>query len=196
MYKLCKTEQSTQRQREIERSLLDLMSKKNYNDITITELCDGLDMPRKTFYRYFDSKDGALYALIEHTMFEYFTSQSKSVMAERILKRELEQFFDFWLKHREFLKILDDNGLLGKIIDVSVYFPINDMIVVSKFLPDDSDWTRERIFKYSICLLIFQMIDWYRDDFSTSVSGMAELSCRLLSRPLFPNLESIGIISG
>ena len=40
MYKLCKTEQSARRQRKIEDCLLDIMRTKNFDDITITELCE------------------------------------------------------------------------------------------------------------------------------------------------------------
>ena len=80
MYKLCKTEQSAKRQREIEGALFDLLMKKSYSDITVTEICDVLSMPRKAFYRYFDSKDDTLYALIEHTMAEYndFPAKARS----------------------------------------------------------------------------------------------------------------------
>ena len=51
MYKLCKTEQSAQRQRELEYGLLDAMLVKNYEDISISDLCDHLQIPRKSFYR-------------------------------------------------------------------------------------------------------------------------------------------------
>ena len=71
MYKLCKTEQSAKRQREIEGKLLALMWQKHFDDISITELCEFVGMPRKSFYRYFDSKEDALEALIDHTLGEY-----------------------------------------------------------------------------------------------------------------------------
>lgn len=38
---------------------------------TIMELCSWLDIPRKAFYRYFSSKEGALYALIDHTLMDF-----------------------------------------------------------------------------------------------------------------------------
>ena len=195
MYKLCKTEQSTKRQREIERVLFDIMMKKAYSDITVTELCDSLSMPRKAFYRYFDSKDDALYALIEHTMAEYngfsFDSDKGKV---RTLKREVEKYFDFWKEHKLLLDALYKNHMLEKIIEVSVSFPVNDMVSIKKFLPDDSDWARERVFKFAICGLVFQMLDWYRDDFKASTSDMARLACRTLSKPLFPDLDKLGIV--
>ena len=54
MYKLCKTEQSAMRQRQLEQGLLQLMQTKRYEEISISDLCQRMGMPRKTFYRYFD----------------------------------------------------------------------------------------------------------------------------------------------
>ena len=71
MYKMCKTEQSARRQRELELGLLEAMKTQRYEDISISELCGTLGIPRKTFYRYFDSKDGALYGMIDHTLLDY-----------------------------------------------------------------------------------------------------------------------------
>ena len=71
MYKLCKTEQSAQRQRQLEEGLLTAMKTKRYEEITISDLCEQMDIPRKSFYRYFSSKDGALHALIDHTLLDF-----------------------------------------------------------------------------------------------------------------------------
>ena len=193
MYKLCKTEQSAKRQKEIEKALLEAMEKKSYGDITITELCDNLEMPRKAFYRYFDSKEDTLYALIEHTMSEY--QNFSAVGGERVkkLRKEIEQYYLFWFQNKRLLDVLDKNNMLGKLIEVSVNFPVNDMVSMKKFLPDDSDLIREKIFKFAVCGLVFQMIDWYRDGFKMNVADVAMISCRILSKPLFPNLDKLGI---
>jgi len=195
MYKLCKTEQSAKRQREIENTLLSLMSKKPFNEISITELCEKMDMPRKTFYRYFDSKEDTLYALIEHTMTEYqgfaATPNNDGV---RTLMGEIENYYKFWICHKPLLDALHKNNMIEKIIDVSMHFPINDMVSLQKFLPDDSAWAREKIFNFAVCGLCFQMIDWYRGGFKTSITDMAKISCRTLSKPLFPNLDKLGIV--
>jgi hypothetical protein len=37
------------------------------------------------------------------------------------------------------------------------------------------------------------MIDWYKDGFKTSILDMARISCRTLSKPLFPDLDKLGI---
>ena len=68
MYKTCHTEESTRRQRELEQGLLEAMGRQPYKKITLTELCRQLNVPRKTFYRYFPTKEDCLLALIDHTL--------------------------------------------------------------------------------------------------------------------------------
>lgn len=195
MYKLCKTEQSAQRQREIEQALFSMMEKKNFVDITITEICLSLNMPRKTFYRYFDSKDDALYALIEHTMFEYSGfHEENNESVERTLKKEIYGFFDFWVQRKHFLDVFNRNFMLDKLIEVSVNLPIKDVVSISKFLPDDNEWAQKKIFKFAVGGLTTALVDWYKEGFKTNISDMVDLSCRILSQPLFPGLERVGII--
>ena len=66
MYKLCKTEQSAKRQREIEMTLMRQMQTKRFDDVSVSEICDEMKMPRKAFYRYFDSRDGAFIFCFGH----------------------------------------------------------------------------------------------------------------------------------
>lgn len=192
MYKLCKTERATARQREIELSLLDAMSHRRFEDITVSELCDGISVPRKAFYRYFDSKEGALRALIDHTLTD-FGKKTPSSERRRSLTRDIECFFLFWQEHKILLDALEKSGLFSHLIDAALDFPIRDMVSLEKFLPDDSDAMRRSIFKFAICGLMFTMLSWYKSGFAESPHDMARTTCRMLSRPLFPNLDKIGI---
>ena len=70
-YKACKTPQSAQRQREVVECLVDMMRTQQYGDITVCALCQRAQMPRKAFYRYFETKDDVFEALVELTMLEY-----------------------------------------------------------------------------------------------------------------------------
>ena len=91
MYKLCVSEQSAQRQRELEAGLLELMQTRSYEDITVSDLCDHLEIPRKAFYRYFSGKDGALHALLDHTLLEY--PQLDSPGSEQEIRSSMETYF-------------------------------------------------------------------------------------------------------
>lgn len=195
MYKLCKTEQSAKRQRAIENCLFEIMKDKIYEDITITELCEEMNMPRKAFYRYFDSKDDALNALVDHTMSEYSGfSVDRSKETKRLLVNELETYFLFWYERRELLSVLDRSGLIGILIERTINYPLGDRIFISKFLPYDDPKMVETVFKFTLSGLVYTMINWYRGGFSSSIREMAEIACRLLRDPLFPNLSNLGIM--
>lgn len=194
MYKLCKTEQSTRRQKEIENCFVNILQTKSYEDITITEICSGMNMPRKAFYRYFDSKDDVLTAVIDHTMSEYNGfSVDRSNESRRSLVLELEEYFAFWKKKRDLIYALDKSGLIGHLIERIVNFPIADRVLVSKFLPNDDERMRERVLRFSFAGLAYTMICWYEEDFKTSTLEMAESACRMMKEPLFPGLKDHGI---
>ena len=77
--------------------MLEVMATRRYEDITIMELCSWLVIPRKAFYRYFSSKEGALYALIDHTLMDFsvdFLAHDPAATYST-----LEHFFSFW-QHR------------------------------------------------------------------------------------------------
>lgn len=194
MYKACKTERSAARQRLIERELLEMMKRVAYDDITITELCDEAKIPRKAFYRYFDSKDAALHGLIEHTLSEFHSRKFDEPNA-RSLHRELEDFFVFWYEHRELLAVLDRNHLLGMITQASTNFPIGNIVSLQRLLPDEeNDAMRVTIFKFAIGGLVSIMFEWYNDGFRSSVPDIARRAVRILSKPPFPHLDKLGIV--
>ena len=192
MYKVCKTERSAQRQRMIENTLLSLMKKSSYDSITITELCEAAGIPRKAFYRYFESKDAALHGLVEHNLSDYHMDRVDPTVPRSLLG-ELEQFFIFWYEKKELLDVLNKNELLGIIITASTEFPIGNMISLQRLLPDDDDRMRVLVFKFAIGGLISVMLDWYHGGFVDPVSDIAKRAVRILSKPPFPNLDKIGI---
>ena len=49
MYKHCSTEESALRQRQFENCLLELMHQTPYSQITIGDLCDRMQLSRKSF---------------------------------------------------------------------------------------------------------------------------------------------------
>ena len=192
MYKQCRTEQSAKRQRAIEKALERLMLTRRIDEITVSELCDKSEIPRKAFYRYFDSIDGALHAMIDHTMSEFHSFGSRYTIHERrSLQRDIEQYFIFWKERRDFLDALDRSSLLGFLIQKSLNYSVSDMMNPEKFLPHDGEWDRSQVFKFAVCGLMTMMIEWYKGGFVTSTTEMARLACRVLSEPLFPNIANI-----
>ena len=194
MYKLCKTEQSAKRQREIEQGLFEMMKSTSYDNVTVSALCESMNIPRKAFYRYFDSKEDALRAFVDHTMFEFDSyTQSESAKGKRSLVAELKITFDYWHERKDVLRAFERCGRLDIIFERAVRFPFADKITISRFLPEESDTEREWIFKFIASGITMMIFEWYRSGFSASSEQMAEIAKRIITKPLFSGLERIGI---
>lgn len=91
-------------------ALLELMKHKPFDTITISELSAQAQYDRRTYYRYFKSIDDILALHCAWIM--------KEMAAITIRKGKLTpysgflSYFEFWDKHRDFLKLLDRQHLL------------------------------------------------------------------------------------
>lgn len=190
MYKLCKTEQSAARQRELEAGLLKAMETTRYEDISVSDLCDQLRIPRKSFYRYFTSKDGALHALLDHTLieFEAFTMGYEKG-GTRTIHLDLESFFAFWIQHRDLLDALARSGMTGMLIERAIAFALTDDILPKRFLPGDSLEMQQHITMFGVCGLMSMVMTWHSTGFSKPAAEMAKIAVRMLDQPLFPQAE-------
>ena len=191
MYKLCKTEQSTARQHELEHGLLTAMSTRRFEDISVSDLCDQLGVPRKSFYRYFSSKDGALQALIDHTLMEYECSPLLTAPGEpRTQQKEMERFFLFWLQKRLFLDAMTRNNLTGMLINRSVTYALSGAPLPRPYLLNEPKEVQDHVVTFAVCGLISLMLNWYQGGFVHSPRYMARLAVRLISQPLFPDVNA------
>lgn len=103
MYKVCKTEKSIERQKLFQTTLLSMMEKQKFQDITVTSLCKKMDAPRKAFYRYYDALEDVLTAVIDEAITEAFLYLE--------VKVDLEGFFAYWKSKKYLLDVLEINGL-------------------------------------------------------------------------------------
>jgi AcrR family transcriptional regulator len=192
LYKLCKTEQSAARQRELEAGLLAAMNTRRFEEISVSDLCDQLGVPRKSFYRYFSSKDGALQALLDHTLMEYESSPVLTAPNEkRTIQKELERFFRFWLQKKPFLDVLQRSKLTSLLIQRAIAYTLSGALLPRRFLPQDTKEVQEQIVTFTICGLMSIMLTWHEAGYLQSPQHMARLAVRLVSQPLFPNIDTL-----
>lgn len=191
MYKLCKTEQSAQRQRQLEEGLLKVMLTKHFEEVSVSELCDQLQVPRKSFYRYFSSKDGALHALIDHTLMQYESfTLSRQRKEGRTMVSELENLFQFWLVHRDLLDALMRSSMSGVLIERAIGHAVSEAVMPRRFLPRDSQEMAKQVTMFGVCGLMSMVLTWHHDGYPQSPAQMARIAARLISQPLFPNIDA------
>ena len=192
MYKLCKTEQSAARQRQLEEGLLQAMQNHHFEEISVSDLCDQLGIPRKSFYRYFSSKEGALQALLDHTLLEYEGFAASVVNGEpRTLRRDLEQFFLFWIENKPLLDALRHSNMSGVLIERAIAHALSDTVMPKRFLPEDTRETQQQITMFGVCGLMSMVLTWHHEDYQLSARQMGAIAARLLCKPLFPNAENL-----
>ena len=188
MYKLCKTEQSAARQRELELALAAMMLVRRYEDISVSEFCSYAGIPRKAFYRYFSSKDGALYALIDHTMLDYEHMRDTEPVSGREQMRELESFFLFWKRQKPVLDALEFSGLSGVLLERSIE-SIETNAMLRRGQTADSEFVQKQILRFVVSGIMIMMVNWHHDGYRKSPREMADLATRMMHEPLYPYVK-------
>ncbi len=183
MYKNCQTEQSVRRQRQLEKGLLQMMLHRAYEDITVGELCAQLQIPRKSFYRYFSGKEGALYSLIDHTLEDFYRMPVPAPKSRGNAVGDLDLFFAFWYDNKLLLDALRRNSLSGILVERANRFALREGFFPQKFkaIPEQ---TREIGLSFAVCGLMAMTLSWHSQGFPISPDEMTRLAMGMLTTPL------------
>lgn len=185
MYKQCRTEQSSKRQRELEQGLLQAMLKQQYEEISVSTLCTEIGIPRKAFYRYFSGKDGALFSMLDRALMDFeIHSTSREMYEPETPMDYMEHVFVYWTEHRELLDALKKSNLSALLIQRALDFSQN-IDAIPRFMLIRDRRLREYGTMFMVCGLMTMIVQWHNDGFTKSITEMAELTMQLLTQPLF-----------
>lgn len=190
MYKQCKTEQSAARQRELEKALLAAMGHHPFDEISISALCAQAEIPRKSFYRYFSSKEGALYALLDHTLIELETVHlSADTIRHLSMIEYLERFFQYWQDNKLLLDGLSRSGLEGLLVQRTIHLVTGEEAVFSEqtYLSPPRKGPGNWAALVQVCGLLSMVLHWYHLGYRESPAQMAEIAREVLTKPLLPD---------
>lgn len=179
MYKHCATEESAQRQRQLEGCLQELLLTDSYEHITISHICDRAGISRKSFYRYFSSKDGCLCALLDHAIIDgasfYFPGlnddKSPQVIYERLLR--------YWKEKHELLDVLSRNGLNTQLIERMVLYVMqeeNDF----RFLRNGMENDAHEFNLFYVGGVMTLILDWHKSGYRKSILQMSKILTELI----------------
>lgn len=179
MYKICHTEASSLRQREMELQLLQAMRLQPYDKITLTELCRMIQVPRKTFYRYFPTKDDCLLSLIDHTLSDCNDLALRGWNGNSQLNREsVLHFFRYWLEHRDFLDVIKENQLRYLLLE-------RTSVIVDRMKESGSkgSFARDQVEYFIAHGLMETVLRWHSCGFPAAPEEMAEALDPILDSP-------------
>lgn len=188
MYKECKREQSAERQKKIESTLIMLMQKKDFTEITVTEICKVCQIPRKAFYRYFEFKEDVLRAYTDHMLqncMEYvFQDRTLNELGRKDIEELLYRYYIFWQKNPELLHGFLTSRILGELY-VSVWkFTTGSITWMKKneyLMTEKLD--KERIY-FIISGLLSTTLLWHRTQYKDAPQIMAIRTFDILTEPL------------
>lgn len=179
MYKTCHTESSSRRQRELEAGLLLAMQAQPYPKITLSDLCRDLKVPRKTFYRYFPTRDDALLALIDHTLSDCNADVLTGWDGDLELRQaNLARFFSYWRQQERFLDAIRDNGFQNLLLDRTAV-----IVDTMKQTQPRTDFARDQVEYFVAQGLMSTVLRWHRFGFPSPPEEMAGVFSRLLHSP-------------
>lgn len=167
-------------------SLLELLEKKDYSDITINMIADHANLGRRTFYRHFKTKDDAMKYITELLMDQFadtIINNHSSGMEEVAVA-----YFQFWEQYIDILLLLKKAHVLYFIEDNLAELIIN---VAKKVKHIPKGIPLEKLtkiyekynYEFSIKLAGFwrATIIWCEENPRKSPEEMAEIITKLLA---------------
>jgi len=94
-------------------SLLILMGKKPFDEISIQEITAKAGVNRSTYYRNFTSKTEIINYYFDNLHKEYYKDMTPDITTEQ----NLYELFNYYYKHKEDLLLIHKNGLSHLILD-------------------------------------------------------------------------------
>ena len=179
MYKHCATEESARRQRQLESCLLELMLQQEFSQITISHICDRAGISRKSFYRYFSSKEGCLCALLDHAIIDgasYYLPSHAENQSEHIV---YERFFQYWKDHRQLLDVLNQNNLSMLLVERMLVYISQEEQEFRILYKNQTDDAHERSLFY-IGGIMSMVLDWHRTGYQKSITHMSRILGELI----------------
>ena len=178
MYKHCNTEESAHRQRQLEQCLLELMADIPYANITIGQICDMAGISRKSFYRYFDSKDGCLDALLDHVIMD---GSAHSIFATNQKKTTPEfcvRIFEYWQRQTPLLDALEKNGQSMQLLQRTIRYILEEEPDYARYMGIPNHSVMEHVV-YSVSGVMGLVLAWHHERYQKNAEQMGEVLYQL-----------------
>ena len=184
MYLQCTTEESALRQRQFELTLLDMMGTKPYNQITVGQMCQKVGISRNAFYRYFDSKEDVLYALIDCTLMDFYQTQPDHLHSVDSYREQIGPFLRYWMEQKPLLDALEKNSLDGKLLERCMEHTVQRHFDAAHYPLLGTGESRHQVMLFAINGIFSLILDWHHKGYVQSIEQMVETMERIMLKPL------------
>ena len=174
MYKHCNTEESARRQRQLEQCLLELLADTAYENITISQICDLAGVSRKSFYRYFDSKDDCLHALLDHVVMDgssYYMSESDDTVTG---PEFCVRIFEYWQRQTALLDAMARDGQSIQILQRIIRYILEEEPDYARYMGISKNSVMEHVV-FTVSGVMGLVLTWHHEGYRKTAAEMGEL---------------------
>ncbi|MGL5066500.1 MAG: TetR/AcrR family transcriptional regulator [Sarcina sp.] len=162
----------------ISTAILEILKEKEFDKISITEICDKAEVARKTFYRNFNNKEDVIKSSIDLKLSEF---TSTGVLTKGINPVDIsESYIQFWYDRKDFLKLLYERDLFN-ILNYKYDVYMQDL---RRLIKGEEEETPEiEYFLKFISGGFWNVLQtWVRKDFKESPKELANLTAMYMER--------------
>jgi AcrR family transcriptional regulator len=147
------------------------LQEKPYDKVTISDICRRAKVSRKTFYRYFHSKQACLLAVIDRHL---------SASYEEATQGGLQAYFIYWRRNSAFLQTLRANELYPLLVEQAVLFIKQSLAL---------NWDACRI-HFVVTGVLCVIVQWIELGCEETVDDLGKELHKVLSVPLLTLLSN------
>ena len=172
------------RQKQIEESLFENLLQRPYPSVSISDLCHQLGISRKSFYNYFPDKDSCFRAIISRKLHTCILRLSSDLPENATEEDAIAYYLSYWKDEKNLFDIIVRNNLLSLLMDQCIKFLREEDQNILPFLNTPQLKTDEFVLAGFVSIQITLLLQWYLQNFSTSLEEMVRTYQRTIYQPL------------
>lgn len=186
MEKLCKTAKAEQKKEALEKALLELMALNDYNDISVIQICEKTNAPRRRFYQYFSTKDDLLHSMIIHFIekIDYYEIISIS-SGYSSTQNELSRCLRFWKENKRVLDILEKNHLTAYLVECIAEHTIEEEKKIPMIRSPKHTVDSDTSILFMVGGTMSVILAWYKNGYPESIENLSQSLNALLTSGCF-----------
>ena len=165
----------------MEQCLLDLMADIPYAHITIGQICEQAGVSRKSFYRYFDSKDGCLHALLDHIIIDGAAYYIPGADAQEFDASFCVRIFEYWQQQTPLLDALEKNSQSLQILQRLVRYILTEEAGYAHYMGIARSNAMEHVV-FTVSGVMGLVLTWHHEGYPKTAAQMGELLYQMMKR--------------
>ena len=157
-------------------ALMQLMEKKHYEKISVSDICDKACIARPTFYRNFDDKDDVVFDYLRRSFSTELLDSGKDIKDDNHNSIALIFNYNYMIKHQKYLKkILAIADIENRIFRDMLKFPLSFI----KQYKDKLSPEEYLICRYKLCYQITGSLriffDWFINNMPMPIENVVSM---------------------